>query len=331
MPKSKVTAAVVADRAGVSKWTVIRAFQKDRSIAPKTRDRVLTVAKELGYQPNLLARSLATNQTHQVAVLIDDFSNPFMMPALGYLTARLQDAGLLAVLLNINDNLSHRGAIRNARQRRLDAIVSFGVSFSPKSVIEEMSMTHGAPIFVLARESTSESLPSVYADPASAIAEMVSYLYDRGYRRPIFFGGPKPTSTALGRRRRYNENWARNGIAELQEISAERYDLQAASSVMREYFLKHPKGTHDLILCENDVLAVAAVDVARHEFGIAVPEDIAIVGFDDISLASAKAYELTTIRQPYREMIDELVAMIVGDRSISNVAIPGELVVRGTT
>ena len=105
------------------------------------------LAKELNYEPNLLARSLATKQSHQVAVLIDDFANPYMLPSLGYLISRLQDEGLLAVVINVNENFSHVKAITNARQRQVNAIVSFGVSFDPKSVIENLALNSGVSDF----------------------------------------------------------------------------------------------------------------------------------------------------------------------------------------
>lgn len=331
MARVNVTAADVAMRVGVSKWTVIRAFDPNGRITEETRRKVLAAAEELNYQPNLLARSLRTSQTHQVAILIDDFSNPFMLPALGCLAAKLQDAGLLSVVLNINENLSHLRAIASARQRRLDAIISFGVSFDPKSFVTELDLTQGSPVYVLARESTSASLPSLYTEGRSAVTAMSEHLYAKGYRRPVFFGGPKSAATALGRRRHYQEFWVAKGLATLPEIAAPHYELGAASKAFRSYlegdFRKAPA---DVILCENDILAIAALDVARFEHGLRVPQDIAVVGFDNIPLAGTRAYDLTTISQPYPDMIDAVIEMILGNIPTESKAFPGELVLRSS-
>ncbi|MBN8629297.1 MAG: LacI family DNA-binding transcriptional regulator [Rhodobacterales bacterium] len=331
MARVNVTAADVAERVGVSKWTVIRAFDPNGRITDETRRKVLAAADELNYQPNLLARSLRTNQTQQVAILIDDFSNPFMLPALGCLAGKLQDAGLLSVVLNINDHLSHLRAIASARQRRLDAIISFGVSFDPKSVVTELDMTQGSPIYVLARESTSSSLPSLYTEGRSAVTAMSEHLHARGYRRPVFFGGPKSAATALGRRRYYQEFWVAKGLPKLREIASPLYELGAATKVFRTYlegeFRQHPA---DVVLCENDILAIAALDVARFERGLRVPQDLAVVGFDNIPLSGTRAYDVTTISQPYAKMIDAVIEMILGNSATESRAFPGELVLRSS-
>ena len=114
-----VTSADVARKAGVSKWTVIRAFTSGAIIADETRARVLEVAQELNYRPNLLARSLATNKTHLVAILVDDFMNPYKLPTLDRLTASLQAEGMLGILVNINESYDHVEALTTAKQRQL--------------------------------------------------------------------------------------------------------------------------------------------------------------------------------------------------------------------
>lgn len=119
------TAKIVAERAGVSKWTVIRAFIPGASISESSRKKVVRAAEVLNYTPNFLARSLATSFTHQVAVFVDDFTNPQKLPFLEQLTLKLQTEGLVAVLININLNFDHVQALLNAEQRQVDAIVLF--------------------------------------------------------------------------------------------------------------------------------------------------------------------------------------------------------------
>ena len=322
------TAADVARRVGVSKWTVIRAFKPDGRIARKTRDRVLEAAGQLGYQPNLLARSLATNKTFQVAILVDDFDNPYKMPTLRRLTASLQREGVLAFLVNINDDFTHQKAIVNARQRRIDSLIFFGTAFDPAIIRDEMTKGSEIPIFVLARESTIGSLPSIFTDPDSAIQEICEFLYPRGYRSPIFVAGPKTISTALGRRRQYRKFWKSKGLESLPEIEVGVYDYGNAVVAIRKYFSEIPVHLRpDVLLCENDILAMAAMDVVRSDLSLVVPDSVAVVGFDGIDLATSKSYDLTTYRQPFEQMVDKLVDMVVGHTPPKKVAMRGELII----
>lgn len=327
-----VTAADVARKAGVSKWTVIRAFKPDGRIAHETRERVLKAARDLNYQPNLLARSLATNKTHQVAILVDDFDNPYKLPTLKRLTAGLQHEGMLALLVNINEDFSHQAAISDARQRRIDSIVFFGTSYDPTEVSEHIVRASGQPIFVLARESMNDMLPSLFTDPVHAVNELGEHIYARGYRKPVFVGGPAPISTALGRRRQYRKLWKTKGVDSLAEINAGVYDYKTACRAIRDFLSseKHA-GRYDVLLCENDILALAALDVIRYELGLKVPQDIAVAGFDDIDLASAKSYDLTTYRQPVESMVDELIEMLAGRKPAKTVKFRGEARLRSTT
>jgi LacI family transcriptional regulator len=119
----RATAQNVAIEAGVSKWTVIRAFTPGASIAEKSRQKVMEAAARLNYTPNLLARSLATNLTHQIAVFIDDFANPHKLPFLEKLSEQLQAEDLVAMLININRNFNHVHALLSADQRQVDAVI----------------------------------------------------------------------------------------------------------------------------------------------------------------------------------------------------------------
>ena len=327
-----VTAADVAKKAGVSKWTVIRAFQPDARIAAQTRERVLSVARELHYQPNLLARSLATSRTHQVAILVDDFENPYKLPTLSRLTAKLQAEGLLAFLVNVNEDFPQNAAIIDARQRRIDSIIFFGSAYDPASISDQVLDATQQPIFVLARESVSHPLPSVFTDPRHAIEELSNHAFERGYRNPVYIAGPTRAYTAVGRRQQYRKFWKAKGVDPMPEINAGAYEFKAACDSIKAHFVNGSGGApYDVVLCENDLLALAALETLRYDFGLRVPEDVAVVGFDDISLAGFQSISLTTYRQPFAEMVDELIEMVVGRKVPESIALRGELVIRSTT
>jgi len=321
----------VARAAGVSKWTVTRAFKPGASIAEESRRRVMAAAEGLGYRPNLLARGLATRSTQQVAVLVDDFANPHKLPFLETLTASLQAGGLLAVLININDSCGHVGALMDADQRQVDAAVLLGTDFRDETLLEGGRHVSAPDLFVLARESTIASIPSVSCDAPASIEEIGRHLLSKGYRRPGFMSGPRTLSTALGRRRCFAAFWRRQGVGEPLELPAGCYSRRAGAAALRAYLSGARAGERiDVLMCENDILALGAMDAARSEFGLTIPHDLALVGYDDIDLAAAPAYDLTTYRQPLAEMIMAMVEMIRGRRKPESLRLRGRLVERGS-
>ena len=327
----KATATDVARVAGVSKWTVIRAFKKDASIADSSRARVLDAATRLGYRPNLLARSLSKKSTLQIAVLVDDFRNPQKLATLDLLTAALQRSGLAAVLININEQNSHIDAILDADQRQVDAVILLGTSFRDETLNEHALHPGSPPLYALARESTVDQVTAVSCDTAVSMEELGRHLLDRGYRRPGFMSGPKTLSTVLGRMHHFAAFWARHGVNHVPELAAGAYDRTAAEQAMSHYFSTAVGDRIDVLMCENDALAFGAMDAARFRFGLKAPTDLAFAGYDGNELAAAPCYDLTTYEQPWAVMVDRLVGMIVGKVELASVNIPGRLIVRGST
>ena len=330
--KKRATAQEVAEAAGVSKWTVIRAFTEGASITPDTKKRILKVAEKLNYTPNLLARSLATNLTHQVAVFVDDFANPEKLPFLEALTDRLQAAGLVAMLININTHFDHVQALLSAGQRRVDAIVLLGTSFREETLQERHRKRGSPPLFVLARDSRIENVPAVLCDSEKALRDIVEHLARRGYRKPGFMSGASALSTALMRQHYFEECWKEYGVASVRSLTAGRYSAEEGGNAMRQYLAETAeKDRIDVIMCENDILALGAMDVIRGEFGMNIPRDLAVVGFDNFDLGGSSAFNLTTYEQPVSQMMDTLVAMIKGQIPAETVSLHGQLVVRKST
>jgi len=329
--RKRATAKEVAEAAGVSKWTVIRAFTPGASITDASRQKVLQAAETLNYSPNLLARSLATNTTHQVAVFVDDFANPHKLPVLELLSERLQAEGLLTVLININRHFDHVHALINAGQRQFDAVILFGTAFREETLGDRGLEPGFPPMFVLARGSQIPGVPAIACDAERALGEIVDYLFDKGYRRPGFMTGARTLSTALGRRHHYANFWRRKGIEGVVELAAGRYSAEAGAEAARAYLnSSSPASRIDVLMCENDILALGAMDVVRSEFGLRVPEDLAVVGFDNIEPGGFPAYGLTSYEQPNEKMVDIMVAMITGKRAAKMMLLPGRLVPRSS-
>ncbi|MBA5804699.1 LacI family DNA-binding transcriptional regulator [Rhizobium changzhiense] len=330
--RKRATAKEVADAAGVSKWTVIRAFTPGASITEESKRRVLEAAAVLNYTPNLLARSLATNLTHQVAVFVDDFANPQKLPFLETLTERLQAEGLVAVLININNHFDHVHALLNADQRQVDAVILFGTAFRNETLSDRQLGRGMPPMFVLARDSQIDGVPAVVCDAELALRDIVDHLYERGYRRPGFMTGAPALSTALRRRQHFIDFWKGKGMDEIAILSADRYSAEAGAGSVRHYLNDiDPAERVDVLMCENDILALGAMDEIRGNFGLRIPDDIAVVGFDNYELGGASCYGLTTYEQPRIEMVQAVIGMIKGRLEPETVTLPGKLVVRTST
>ncbi|MBZ9792154.1 LacI family transcriptional regulator [Rhizobium sp. 3T7] len=327
--RKRATAKQVAEAAGVSKWTVIRAFTPGASITEASKRKVLETAAALNYTPNLLARSLATNTTGQVAVFVDDFANPQKLPFLESLTEKLQAAGLVVMLININNHFDHVNALLHADQRQVDAIILFGTAFRDETLTDLQLGNGMPPMFVLARDSQIEGVPAVVCDAELALREIVDHLHAKGYKRPGFMSGAAALSTALRRRQHFTEFWAEKGVTDIALLSAEKYSAPAGAASIRRYLSQTAAQDRvDVLMCENDILAIGAMDEIRGKFGLRVPEDIAIVGFDNYELGGAFAYGLTTYEQPLNEMVDVVLKMIKGKIEPETITLPGRLIVR---
>lgn len=330
--QKRATARDVAEAAGVSKWTVIRAFTPGTSITEESKRRVLEAAAKLNYSPNLLARSLATNSTHQVAVLVDDFANPEKLPFLETLTDRLQAEGLVAMLININTHFDHVRALLNADQRQVDAVVLFGTAFRSETLTDRRLGRGTPPMFVLARDSQIEGVPAVVCDAELALLDIVDHLFERGYRRPGFMAGARVLSTALGRRQHFVDFWRAKGVESVVSLSADKYSADEGAASVRDYLSRTaPADRIDVLMCENDILALGAIDEIRGSSGLKIPGDLAVVGFDNYELGGASVYGLTTYEQPKDEMVEAIVGMIIGRQDRATLSLPGKLILRSST
>lgn len=329
-PAEVVTADHVAEIAGVSRWTVNRAFKPDASISQKSRQKVMEAAETLGYVPDLLAASLGSDRSNLVSLLIDDFANPHKLVMLERLTRILRNAGWDTLLVNSVDTADASAALLTASQRRVDAAVFIGVNFDDTGLAEALGARRIRKLIVFARLSANPNTISICCDDRAAMKEISDYTLDQGYRRPYFLAGPQTESAHLLRRETFLSLWseARGTVPESGSVAA--YDPHLAYEHVRERFGKMTAEERpDILVCENDALAMGAVDAIRHELGLRVPQDIAVTGFDDVPQAQIPHYRLTTYRQPVTAMAEALVKVLKGEADLEALSqFTGQLVVR---
>ncbi|OOY02772.1 LacI family DNA-binding transcriptional regulator [Thioclava sp. F28-4] len=330
--ENNITADDVAEAAGVSRWTVNRAFKKDASISPKTRTKVMEAASKLGYVPDLRAAALASDRSNLVALLVDDFANPHKLVMMERLTRILRKHGWDTLLVNTLDRDDAGHAILNASQRRVDAAILIGIQFDDEVLETALHARRFHKLIIFARTSRHPDTISIAVDDAAAMQEIAAYVAEQGYRRPLFLAGPRTYSAHLLRKETFLGCWKRRfgTVPEFAEVPA--YDPILAEQVVTRILTDRPRDEMpDILVCENDALAIGAIDVIRHKLGLRIPEDIAVTGFDDVPQCQSPNYALTTYRQPLTEMAEYLVEVLESseDRDFDR-AFKGKLVPRAS-
>ena len=329
-PKDTVTADDVAALAGVSRWTVNRAFKKDASISAKSLEKVMAAANELGYVPDLLATSLATDRTNLVALLVDDFANPHKLIMMERLTRLLRARGYDTLLVNTSDEEDASAALLNASQRRVDAAVLIGVSFNDRSLEAALGAKRVKRLIVFARMSHNDRTISICCDDQAAITTLTNHVHEAGYRNPFFIAGPQSQSAHLKRKETFLDHWTAKTGTRPDFTYAERYDPKLSYDLVANHFGgMPPSALPDILVCENDAIAMGAIDAIRYELGLRVPEDIAVTGFDDVPQAASPHYKLTTYRQPLTDMAKALIDVLEGEAGdAKQILFEGKLVKR---
>jgi DNA-binding LacI/PurR family transcriptional regulator len=297
----------VADLAGVSQAAVSRAFTPGASIAKGTQDKILRAAQSLGYRPNLLARSLIKGESGIIGVVIGNPRSIFFISALHALSARLSQAQKHILVFTAEAKATADVHVEDLLRYRVDALFLMGISLSPK--LAEHCRDKGIPvIFFNLRSQEIEDFDSVTVNNREGARQIGEHLVEQGYRRLAFMGGPPAYSTSRERESAFNAYLASRGLpAPVREIGCyERNDaLRATRSLLSR------KSRPEAIFCWNDHMALAAIEVARYEFGLEIGRDLGIAGFGDIEQASWLSFDLTTYSQPVDAMIQEVAAILL--------------------
>jgi DNA-binding LacI/PurR family transcriptional regulator len=330
--QGQVTADDVAKLAGVSRWTVNRAFKKQASISAVSREKVMAAAKALGYVPDLLAASLASDRSNLVCLLIDDFANPHKLVMLERLTRALRKNGCDTLLVNTRSEADASAALLGASQRRVDAAVLIGSQFNDAELATALGARRIRKLIVFARSSENPNTISICCDDCAAMTEISDYVIGKGYRRPLFLAGPQTSSAHLGRKETFLARWVEMRGTLPDFITVPAYDPQLAlDAVTRRLAGCAASERPDIIVCESDALAMGAIDAIRYELGLRVPQDIAVTGFDDVPQANSPHYQITTYRQPLTAMAEGLIGVLEGDEQTERLsAFQGELIARNS-
>ena len=329
MTKTAATSADVARHAKVSQSAVSRTFTPGASVSDETRRRVIASAEALGYRPNALARAMISGRSRLIALLVAYLDNQFYPIVLERLSRALQSRGY-HVLLFMTDPGDQDRVVEQILQYRVEGIVMASATLS-SNLARECAET-GIPVVLFNRFVPSSPASSVTSDNWEGGRLVARFLADGGHRRIAFIAGAEDASTNRDREGGFVAGLLECGLTVFSRAVGD-FDREKAACAARELFAASRRP--DAVFVANDHMAFAVVDVLRDELGLKVPDDVSVVGYDDVPHAAWGGYRLTTVAQPADAMIEATVRILgeqIEEGAVRQKAamLPARLVVRGS-
>ncbi|WP_333741909.1 LacI family DNA-binding transcriptional regulator [Streptomyces sp. IBSBF 2806] len=311
----------VAAHAGVGRGTVSRVINNAAGVKDSTRRSVQRAIEELGYVPNLAARSLAGRRTDAVALVLTEpdwrlFAEPFFSEIVGSLGDALADTGMQLMLTLVRSDDERQRFLEYARGGRVDGVLLMSVHAG--DLLPDMLAEARVPTVMLGRRSGDEYVSYVDADNVGGARSAVSHLLSRGRTVIATVTGPLDMYAARCRLRGYQDALAMAGLNGKPSLVAESdFTQDGGRRAMARLLERHPE--IDGVLAASDTTAAGALEALRAA-GRRVPEDVAVIGFDDFPLAQRTEPRLTTVRQPLEEMGRAMIRLLLEDMEEPSVA-----------
>ncbi|MBA3822716.1 MAG: LacI family DNA-binding transcriptional regulator [Ktedonobacterales bacterium] len=329
--KPLVTITDVARAAAVSVQTVSRALNNKGEISPTTRDRIVAIAEQLGYRRNAIARGLVTNRSMTLGLLVPDIANPFFPDIARGIEDRALANGYNVFLCNTVEDPNREAAVLALlEEKRVDGIILCSARLTDDRLLP-LLRRHRAVVLVN-HPAPPEVAASVRVDDAAGTQQAVRHLHAT-QRTPIaFLAGPAHAHSSQQRTVAYRQTLAELGMA-LDPTLLRQCAPDAEGGYQAARALLAGTTPVPALLCYNDLVAVGALQACR-EAGLRVPDDVAIIGCDDIALARLITPALTTLRVDKSAIgaaaFGLLLARIEGDGTDAEVVFTPELVLRAS-
>ncbi len=326
----------VADAAGVHPATASRALNPATRglVNADTARRVIKVAEGLGYRPNPIARGLKTAKSGTIGLVIPDLTNPLFPPIVRGIEDVLEPAGYSGLIVNTDNDLHREQAqIELLRSRQVEGLI-IATALLEHPLLDRLHL-EGVPMVMVNRRPEGLDIPSITPDDAAGIELAVAHLAGLGHRRIAHLAGPSTTSTGMARSRAF-----RNAVRDRDldsdpalVVTCDHWTEQAGAGALRALL---DAGT-DLtaVVAGNDLIALGCYDVFA-ERSIACPDEISVVGFNDMPFLDKLAPPLTTIAIPHHQIGAEAARLLLDaiaepHRGSRSVLLPLTLVTRGST
>jgi DNA-binding LacI/PurR family transcriptional regulator len=324
----------VALAAGVSTATVSRVINNVPRVADATRQRVLDAIERLHYTPNFAGRMLATQRTRTLGLIITDIVNPFYPAVVRGVEAEALNHGFSVLLYDTaEDRRREAQAFELLRERQVDGLVMCSSRLGTSRLAQLVRGT--TPVVFINSRPIPFTVGSVETDHEAGMRAAVEHLVHLGHRRIAYLGG-SPVSQVQQRRLKAFRNVAGAfGVRTLE--SGQQATVESGEARTRAFLREHdPDARPTALVTFNDLLAAGALMAAR-ACGLRVPEDLSLIGHDDIPMAALLSPALTTVRQPMQELGSRAVALLVGHLRSTAAANPTvlslhpQLIVRAST
>lgn len=323
-----ITIKDVAKTAGVAISTASYALNGSNKVSEKTREKILKIAKELNYTPNGVARNLKTKKTGLIGLFVHSINGPFYDKLIKGIQEVINTQKY--ELIVFCDSGQKPGTSYNfLSERRVDGAIIISPNIKDQQVLDLTK--NGLPLVVLDRKITEKNLCSVVIDNRKGANEAVNHLVSLGNRKIAFISGPENSFDNQERLKGYIDTLKSNSIEfEDRYILKGDFTEESGYEVVKKYISEN-KDIPTAFFSSNDEMAVGAIK-ALQENSIRVPEDVAIVGFDDIVISSYINPKLTTVRRPMYELgsfsAHMLVTMLSGKSMNSSLVLSTELIIR---
>jgi LacI family transcriptional regulator len=320
----------VAKKAGVATMTVSRVVNRTGYISQATIDRVESAIAELGYEPNTLARSLRSKKTNTLALVVTDINNPFFTQLARGVEDVASSAGYMVIFGNTDESVDKEQTyLRMLFQKQVDGILLVPAQSAPASV--EAIRRKGTPMVVLDRWVPGIQADIVRSDSEAGAYELTRYLIDLGHQRIAILTGPRTVSTAEDRVNGFRRALSAAGLpADYGTVLYGEFNQASGVDMVRQTLSSYPLIT--AILAANNLIAIGALKELREQ-GRRVPQEISLVGFDDLPQPLVTFPFLTVVSQPAYDMGRQAAELLLyrmehPDEPYQEIILPCELIVR---
>lgn len=299
----KVSAKDIAKELGTSTASVSRAFRPDKPMSAKLREKILLKAREFGYVPPS-DRGIKSNGNLMVSLVVGDILNPYYASVLDEFAKTALCENIELSFHVVPSNMTVDATMNQVLSARTDGVIVTSTVLN--SEIAKQCQKRGLPVVLFGRVQVDSRLTAITGDNYNGARLIAQRFVSNGRKKIAFLGGLKKASTHLERRRGFLDSLEEAGLALHTEYSA-AFNYQKAHEIALD--LLQAKDRPDALFCANDIMAFGVIDALRNS-SISLPDDLAVIGYDDVPMSAWPSYQLTTMRQRVRLMVRETLTTV---------------------